>query len=221
MNHSTPPPHKTAKTTSTTTVPSFLSQLIALDTTLSYHLHTISQPLFPHSFLILLELSADFSSLFIISVSLLLFLRHLFFTPLPLGLLLDLAFIRLIKPLVRRSRPHYNINTNPAFSYRKQDSFPNGHASRVFIVAVLLHLSAEAIIAALVELRSNNNGFVARMISWDESKAVNFIVGVAWFWALATSVSRVVLGRHFFFDVFAGACFGVLEALFAFHFLWF
>lgn len=74
----------------------------------------------------------------------------------------------------------------------------------MFIVAVLLHLSAEAIIAALVELRSNNNGFVARMISWDESKAVNFIVGVAWFWALATSVSRVVLGRHFFFDVFAG-----------------
>ena len=84
-----------------------------------------------------------------------------------------------------------------------------------------MHLSAEAIIAALVELRSNNNGFVTKMISWDESKAVNFIVGVAWFWTLVTSVSRVVLGRHFFFDVFAGACIGVLEALFAFHFLWF
>ena len=116
-------------------LPSFLSQLITLDTTLSYHLHTISQPLLPHSFLILLELSADFSSLFIISLALLLFLHHLFFTPLPLGLLLDLALIRFIKPLVRRSRPHYNINTNPAFSYRKQDSFPSGHASRVFIVA--------------------------------------------------------------------------------------
>lgn len=28
-----------------------------------------------------------------------------------------------------------------------------------------------------MELRSNNNGFVTKMISWDESKAVNFIVG--------------------------------------------
>jgi|UniRef100_A0A2N9G7K2 membrane-associated phospholipid phosphatase len=216
MNPS-PPPSKSTKTTTTATMPFFLRQLITVDTTISYHLYTIAQPLLPHSFLILLELSAYFSFLFIISLALLL----IPYTPLTLGLLLDLPLIRFIKFLVCRSRPRYDINTNPAFYYRKQDSFPSGHASRVCLVAALLHLSAEAIIATLVELRSSGTGSVDKWISWDESKTVNFVVGVAWFWAVVTSVSRVVLGRHFFFDVFAGACVGVLEALFVFHFLWF
>ncbi|XP_050264130.1 probable lipid phosphate phosphatase beta [Quercus robur] len=173
MNHSTPSPHKTTKTTSSTTVSSFLNQLITLDTTLSYHLHTISQPLLPHFFLILLELSADFSSLFIISLALLLFLRHLFFTRLPLGLLLDLALIRFIKPLVAIPEfTEYNLE-------------------------LVLSLLRAVVLFGMLNLFKISH------------------------WALATSVSRVVLGRHFFFDVFARACIGVLEALFAFHFLWF
>ena len=38
-------------------------------------------------------------------------------------------------------------------------------------------------------------------------------------WAAATSVSRVLLGRHFVFDVAAGAGLGVLNASIVFHFL--
>lgn len=38
-------------------------------------------------------------------------------------------------------------------------------------------------------------------------------------WAIATSASRVLLGRHYVFDVIAGACLGVFEALFVFYYL--
>ncbi|KAJ1418510.1 Phosphatidic acid phosphatase type 2/haloperoxidase superfamily [Sesbania bispinosa] len=37
--------------------------------------------------------------------------------------------------------------------------------------------------------------------------------------ALITVFSRVVLGRHYVLNVFFGACFGVLEAVFIVHFL--
>ena len=44
------------------------------------------------------------------------------------------------------------------------------------------------------------------------------VVGV-WIWATVTAVSRILLGRHYVLDVAAGACLGVLEALFALRFL--
>ncbi|KAM4085705.1 hypothetical protein ACJW30_10G047200 [Castanea mollissima] len=192
------PPKAAATTTGSTTV---LSHLISVDTTLSEYLHSTVKPFLPHLLLLLLELSADFRLFFPISLSLLLapnsstslfLLRRPFLSSLLLGLLLDLLLIALIKLLFRRSRPLYNKNMVAAVSVDHY-SFPSGHASRVFFVASVAHLFAN-----------------------HDANLLNLVV---WLWALLTSLSRVFLGRHFVFDVFAGASLGVLEALFAFRFL--
>ncbi|KAK4557909.1 hypothetical protein RGQ29_007596 [Quercus rubra] len=202
-----PQPPKAATTTTTaaaaTTTGSttFLSHLISVDTTLSKYLHSTLEPFLPHFLLFLLELSADFRLFFPISLSLLLapnsstslfLLRRPFLSSLLLGLLLDLGLIALIKLLFRRSRPVYNKNMIAAVSVDHY-SFPSGHASRVFFVASIAYFFAD-----------------------DEANLLNLVV---WLWAVLTSLSRVFLGRHFVFDVFAGASLGVLEALFAFRFL--
>ncbi|XP_068318300.1 probable lipid phosphate phosphatase beta [Pyrus communis] len=232
MDPSPAPPAK--HTTTTAPPPPILGSLVALDTTVSRHLHILAKPFLPHSLLLLLELSADFRFFFPLSLSLLLaptltptpipipspsptqILRPLLF-PLILGLLLDLAVVGLIKLLFRRSRPLYNKNMSVAVSV-DHFSFPSGHASRVCFVASLLHVSAVALADALANLRSSSP-FVDRWIGTDQVNAVSILVSVAWAWAAGTSVSRVLLGRHFVTDVFAGACLGVLEALVSFHFL--
>ncbi|KAB1217038.1 putative lipid phosphate phosphatase beta [Morella rubra] len=187
---------------------SLIGYLISMDTTLSYKLHSLTQPFFPSFLFLILELSADFRLFFPISLSLLLSptLLRPFLPPLILGLLLDLLVLCVIKLTFRRSRPLYNHTHSmnvavPADHF----SFPSGHASRVCFVASLAHLSAATIRQA--------------MAPEDEGKALNFVLLAVWVWAVVTSVSRVLLGRHFVSDVFFGACVGVLEALFAFHFL--
>jgi len=75
---------------------------------------------------------------------------------------------------------------------------------------------------AVAQLRSAGVEFVDTLFSLvdcDDGKAVNLIILVVSSWAAATSISRVLLGRHFVCDVIAGACLGVLEALIVFHFL--
>lgn len=199
-----------------------LRHVIVVDTKISHHLHTLTKPLLPRPLFLLLELSADFRLFFPISLALL-FAQNpnpslgTFLSPLLLGLLLDLVLVGLIKTLVRRSRPLYNVGMNAAVSV-DHFSFPSGHASRVFFVASLFHLSTSALVDALARIRSSSE-FVDRWISEDEVKTVDFLLLVVWAWALLTSVSRILLGRHFVFDVCAGACLGVLEGLFAFRFL--
>lgn len=192
------PPAAAGKSGTSSTL---LGRLISVDAAVSHHLHTITRLLLPHSLLLLLELSADFRLFFPISLSLLLSssLLRPFLPPLLLGLLLDLALVGLVKLVFRRPRPpHNNASTMKVVVSVDHFSFPSGHASRVCFVASLAHLSA----AALPDL-----------------KAVNYALLIVWVWAVLTSFSRVFLGRHFLSDVFAGACLGVLEALFAFHFL--
>lgn len=53
----------------------------------------------------------------------------------------------------------------------------------------------------------------------EERKVVHVLVVVVCAWAVVTAVSRVLLGRHYFLDVFAGAFVGVLEGVFAFRVL--
>ncbi|KAK0587389.1 hypothetical protein LWI29_022067 [Acer saccharum] len=183
----------TAIATATTTPP-VLHQLISLDTSLSQSLHTRFNPFIPGHLLLLLEYSADFRLFFPVSLSLYFApFRRSFAIPFIAGLLIDLLFIGLVKSIFRRSRPHYNPNMIPAVSV-DHFSFPSGHASRVFFIAAFASFFA-----------------VFESTSW-------FLLFV-WTWALLTSVSRVFLGRHFVLDVLAGACLGVLEALFVFRFL--
>ncbi|EXB54480.1 Presqualene diphosphate phosphatase [Morus notabilis] len=203
MDHSSSPPKPkpitTTKTAVATTSPPLLRRLISVDSKLSLHLHTLAKPLLSPSLLLLLELSADFRLFFPLSLSLLLApataadrLRP-FLVPFLLGLLLDLALVGLLKILVRRSRPHYNPNNMSVAVSVDHFSFPSGHSSRVFFVAASFFYSSDLDFFSLAT--------------------------AVWAWAAATALSRVLLGRHFVVDVLAGACLGVLEALFAFRFL--
>ncbi|KAL6181980.1 hypothetical protein ACLB2K_043403 [Fragaria x ananassa] len=220
------PPAKT-----TAAPPPLLRRLVAIDTKISQEIHILAKPFLPHSLLLLLEISADFRLFFPVALSLLLApllspnpnpnsgpiqLLRPFLSPLLLGLILDLALIGLIKFIVRRARPVYNKNMTVAVSV-DHFSFPSGHASRVCFVAALFYLSAAALTDALVYFRSTSPA-IERWIG-AEVKAVSVLVSVVWAWAAATSISRILLGRHFVFDVFAGACLGVLEGVVAFHFL--
>ncbi|GAV67280.1 PAP2 domain-containing protein [Cephalotus follicularis] len=181
--------------------------LLTLDHKISQSLHTLTKPYLPISLLYLLELSADFRFFFPVTLSLLLApraipLRHPFLYPFLFGLLLDLAFIGLVKTLFRRSRPHYNPDMSPAV-HADHFSFPSGHASRVFFVAAFVSLYEGHVIELLRPIMGHDV----------------FVVFCACVcvWAVATSVSRVLLGRHFLLDVVAGAFLGVLEALFVFR----
>ncbi|KAK9020846.1 hypothetical protein V6N11_010858 [Hibiscus sabdariffa] len=127
--------------------------------------------------------------------------------PLILGHLLDLVLIGLIKLTFRRARPHYNPNMS-AVVHADNFSFPSGHASRVLFLATLFHL----IFQHNKELVSD---FIRRWIKFEPG----FVVLGVWVWAIMTATSRVLLGRHFFFDVLAGAFVGVLEGIVAYRFL--
>ncbi|KAK4768842.1 hypothetical protein SAY86_026992 [Trapa natans] len=178
-----------------------LHRLSAVDVALSRALH--DHNFFPRGLFLLLELSADFRLFFPSALSIYLSpalsaLLQPFIVPLILGLLLDLALIGLIKVIFRRPRPLYNKDMCVAVSVDHY-SFPSGHSSRVCFVAALFFLTSKS-------------------IKHDIFADHRMLLGV-WMWAVTTSVSRVLLGRHFVLDVFAGSCLGVLEGLIAFHYL--
>lgn len=201
--------------------PSFLRRLIQIDTAVSLHLHNSAQPYLPRSILKALEISGDGRLFFPIAISLYLsplispnlslLCLHTFLADLLIGAVADLLVIGLIKHLVRRPRPIYNKHMSIAFAVDHW-SFPSGHSSRVCFIAALFYLSCPKINDLLVQLESlGTELFVLK-----EGNVVIYFVGV---WAIGTSVSRVLLGRHYVFDVIVGACLGVLEAFFVFNYL--
>jgi presqualene diphosphate phosphatase len=105
---------------------------------------------------------------------------------LEVGFLLDVIIVGIIKLTVRRTRPDYaekQYSSNiPADKY----SFPSGHASRCIFIAMAVFL-----------FRSMCH------------RAVLLSTAV---WAVATSMSRVLLGRHFLSDIVIGSMIGVLIA---------
>ncbi|KAJ0962047.1 hypothetical protein J5N97_029875 [Dioscorea zingiberensis] len=106
-----------------------------------------------------------------------------------------------------RPAPIYNKGMSLAFAV-DQWSFPSGHSSRVFFLASFLSLSS-----ASIDLGSSR--------IWDflRGEPVELVVFLVFIWSATTSISRVLLGRHFVLDVVVGAVLGVLEALFVFCFL--
>ncbi|KAH0901935.1 hypothetical protein HID58_041438, partial [Brassica napus] len=178
---------------SPSTAANFVGSILAVDAAVSSAIHTAAKPFLPPFILLLLEISADFRFSFPVSLSLLLSppLRP-FLIPFLLGLLLDLIFVGIVKMIFRRARPAYNHPSMSAAVSADHYSFPSGHASRVFFVAASVHFFT----------------YSSPMV----------VVGV-WIWATVTAVSRILLGRHYVLDVAAGACLGVLEALFALRFL--
>ncbi|KAL6007894.1 hypothetical protein ACLOJK_033398 [Asimina triloba] len=200
---------------------SILCRLIDLDATWSLHIHTIFQPL-PRFLLKALEISGDGRFWFPIPIALFLspiasaspafrqILIFMFF-----GSLFDLVAVGLIKFLIRRPRPAYNKGMHLVVAVDHW-SFPSGHSSRVCFIAAFLYLSLASIAEAFSHLDRSGNEFVGRWVGSDGKVVERFVFGVC-LWSALTSVSRVLLGRHFVCDVIAGACFGVLEALFVFY----
>lgn len=95
-----------------------------------------------------------------------------------------------------------------AVVYADSFSFPSGHASRVLFLATLFHLIVINDVGVISE-------FIQRWVKFEPG----FVLFGVWVWAITTATSRVLLGRHFLFDVLAGALLGVLEGIVAFRFL--
>ncbi|GMH40096.1 hypothetical protein BSKO_08000 [Bryopsis sp. KO-2023] len=104
-----------------------------------------------------------------------------------LGFFTDLAFVGALKGLVRRPRPNYNDAGDFILVVNvDRYSFPSGHASRAVFIAVL--------------------SSVWRLGPW-------WVRWLVWWAALATAMSRVLMGRHYFTDVVAGVVVGILNGL--------
>ncbi|KAI3986431.1 hypothetical protein MKX01_037713 [Papaver californicum] len=186
----------------TTTKNSLLNSLINLDTKLSLQIHTLCTPI-PRSILKALEFSGD--GRFWIPIPIALFFSPLsnnsnynlrsIFIGLLVGLILDLIFVGFFKYTIRRPRPVYNKGMKLTVSVDHW-SFPSGHSSRVWFISFYLYLSSASI----------------------SGKFVDLFVSIFCLWSAATSISRVLLGRHFVFDVIAGTALGLFNALLVFKF---
>ncbi|ERN14833.1 probable lipid phosphate phosphatase beta [Amborella trichopoda] len=199
-----------------------LTSLIDLDTRLSLYLHSLFLP-FPRSLLKLLEISGDGRFWFPIPISLFWFADpklKIFSLFLLVGSLLDLALVGLLKFTIRRPRPVYNKGMHLTVGVDHW-SFPSGHSSRACFVGFFLWLCSD-----LIEEFFDGWSFMSGLKSWEFVRGDWMIdlhggfrfAGLVVLWSVATSFSRVLLGRHFVLDVMAGAMLGVLEALFMFHF---
>lgn len=188
-----------------------LGRLVSLDTALSLRLHTFFLSFVPHSLLITLEITGDGRFWLPISIAFLLYPTttsphlhiHPFIFALLFGFLLDLVVVGAIKYSVRRPRPLYNKDMHAVVSVDIW-SFPSGHSSRVFFIACYFWLYDIGTMG--LKLTDGLYG--------DGDSLIKMGVLV---WAVVTSCSRVLLGRHFVVDVVAGAVLGVFQGLFVFY----
>lgn len=132
-----------------------------------------------------------------------------------LAFLVDLVFIGVLKGIIRRPRPIYNKGMYLVLSVDHY-SFPSGHSSRALMIAALFWLNVSMV-----------KGLWASGGTFLENILPNVGFGIEGFfpafeiclavalssWALATAISRVLLGRHYVFDVLVGSLLGILEAL--------
>ncbi|XP_059275988.1 probable lipid phosphate phosphatase beta [Lycium ferocissimum] len=189
--------------------PSYLRRIIDFDTAISHRIYTLTHPILPYYFLKTLEISGDGFLFFPIILSLLLYplafsnnntnSNNIFLINLLLGGILDLIVIGPLKHLIRRPRPVYNKNMFVSFSVDHW-SFPSGHSSRVSMIATLFYLKSDFVKDVLVQLKYD--------------LFVDYLMLIVIGWAATTSLSRVLLGRHFVFDVVVGVLLGVGEGIF-------
>ena len=103
-----------------------------------------------------------------------------------IALVIERCLYWVLKNSLKRKRPPAAIPAFEAFITASDEfSFPSGHTSAAFLLAVLTALSFPAIATPL------------------------FI------WAAAVGISRVILGVHFPADIVAGACLGSLIAYYS------
>lgn len=116
-----------------------------------------------------------------------------------MGLLLDLIELGLLKGIVRRERPHYNMKAKDMNVVVAVDkfSFPSGHASRSAFIALFCLVTFTS---------SSSEGIPGHGLIFPKQ-----ILGVAVCgWAFVLGMSRCLMGRHYLGDVLAGMCVGVI-----------
>lgn len=192
--------------------PSLLRRLINLDAAVSHRLYTFFNPVLPFYLLKSLEISGDGRLFFPITLSIL-FINTtttpatILLLNLLIGSILDLLLIGLIKHLIQRPRPLYNKNMFLSFAVDHW-SFPSGHSSRVSFIATFCAFYSDQIADFWLVKLSNLDAHC-----W----IVEYFALMVWLWAAITSISRVLLGRHFVLDVVAGALLGFFEGLLVFR----
>ncbi|KAI3874831.1 hypothetical protein MKW98_019404 [Papaver atlanticum] len=201
VNNSKDGSSKTTTTAAATTTAnnSFLTSLINLDNKLSLQIHTLCTPI-PRSIFKALECLGD--GCLLVPIPIALFLSPLSnysnynlqstFIGLFVGFILDLICVGLCKYTIRRPRPMYNKDMKLTVSFGSSHFY--------------LYLSSAA-----ASIGSDGGG-------GGGGKFVNFFVLICCLWSAATSVSGVLLGRHFVFDVVAGVVLGFVNALLVFKF---
>lgn len=198
----------------------FSKSLHNWDSRLSLRIHEVGQRI-PRFVLRAFEYSGD--GLFWIPITSALcwapyFTLQPFIKNLLLGFMFDLALIGLVKALIRRPRPVYNKGMYLIMSV-DHFSFPSGHSSRAFLIFTFVLMYAfewkGAIFGGLrgggaIDLPSD----VGLIPTGYSEMCFYFILSLCGSWTVATASSRILLGRHFLFDVVAGSLLGILEALF-------
>lgn len=212
---------------------SFLHQIVELDRRFSAWVHEQGLGLFFYLFLRTLEFSGD--GVFLIPCAAATFLApkpkltpeiRMFFFNLFMAFLFDLIFVSIIKNIVRRPRPVYNRNH---FMTVQVDhwSFPSGHSTRALLVVTMFGLyiplwrdqSHRIWLPYLQQKLDKRIVIVKEFEPTAESILISLIGSTVTGWAVATTSSRIILGRHFFCDVVAGSLLGIVEAFFAYYFL--
>lgn len=212
---------------------SILKHIVAFDRKFSAWVHEHGLGMFFYVFLRSLEFSGD--GLFLITCAAATYVApkskltpevRIFFFNLFMAYVFDMIFVSIVKKIVRRPRPVYNRNH---FLTMQVDhwSFPSGHSTRALLVYTTFWLyipmwrdqSHRSWLPYLQQKLERRVNILNEFVPTAEAILINLIASIVTGWAIATMSSRIILGRHFFCDVVAGALLGVIEAVFAYYFL--
>lgn len=212
---------------------SLLDHVVEFDRKFSAWVHEHGLGIFFYVFLRTLEFSGD--GVFLIPCAAATFVApkpkltpevRMFFFNLFMAFVFDLIFVSIIKKIVRRPRPVYNRNH---FMTVQVDhwSFPSGHSTRALMVVTMFGLyipmwrdqSHRVWLPFLQEALRNRIDILPEFVPTAEAILISVIGSAVTGWAVATTSSRIILGRHFFCDVVAGSLLGIFEAFFAYYFL--